>query len=191
MSRRLQTRDYTSPGLYFVTICANFKRSVFARVVAKSVQLTALGQIARESWVTIPSHFQCVNLHAFVVMPNHVHGIIEIGATGLAQHAAPLQGKVRTAAPLAASLSTIVRSFKAEVTRRSRLELNWEGEIWQRSYFDRVIRDGREFSNASRYIAENPLKWEWDRENLKTKAMADKSRLAQHAVSLQRNRPSK
>ncbi len=123
-------------------------------------------------------------------MPNHVHGIIEISATGLAQHAAPLQGKVRTAAPLAASLSTIVRSFKAEVTRRSRLELNWEGEIWQRSYFDRVIRDGREFSNASRYIAENPLKWEWDRENLKTKAMADKSRLAQHAVSLQRNRPS-
>jgi len=108
----------------------------------------------------------------------------------VAQHAAPLQGKVRTAAPLAASLSTIVRSFKAEVTRRSRLELNWEGEIWQRSYFDRVIRDGREFSNASRYIAENPLKWEWDRENLKTKAMADKSRLAQHAVSLQRNRPS-
>jgi REP element-mobilizing transposase RayT len=121
-------------------------------------------------------------------MPNHLHGIIEIDAKGLAQHAAPVRGKLPAATPRDASLSVIVRSFKAEVTKRGRLELNWKGEIWQRNYFDRVIRDGREFSNASRYIAENPLKWEWDRENLEVKAMADSDRRAQHAVPLQRNR---
>ena len=189
MSRRLQTRDYASPGLYFVTICANFKRSVFGRVIGKSVQLTPLGQIAREIWVAIPSHFEGVRLDAFVIMPNHVHGIIEIAGSGRAQHAAPLQGKRLAAAPRRASLSAIMRSFKAEVTRRGRLELNWEGEIWQRNYFDRVIRDTREFTNASRYIAENPLQWEWDQENLKARAPVDKSRLAQHAAPLLRGRP--
>jgi putative transposase len=121
MSRRLQTRDYASPGLYFVTICANFKRNVLGRVTGKSVQLTPLGQIVHEAWLAIPSHFAGVSLHAFVVMPNHLHGIIEIAATGLAQHAAPLQGKMLAAARQDASLSVIVRSFKAEVTRRGRL----------------------------------------------------------------------
>jgi REP-associated tyrosine transposase len=192
MSRRLQTRDYARAGLYFVTICANFKRSVFGRVIGSNVRLTALGEIARQTWFTIPSHFEGDSLHAFVVMPNHVHGMIEIGATGLAQHAVPLQGRLPAAVTLGASLSAIVRSYKAEVTRRGRLELNLKGEIWQRNYFDRVIRDGREFSNASRYIAENPLQWEWDRdrENLKAGVVADKNRLAQHAVPLQRNRQS-
>src|ERR1700680_4851963 len=188
MSRRLQTRDYTSPGLYFVTICANFKYCIFGSVIDGNVQLTPLGQIARQTWLQIPSHFGSASLHAFVVMPNHLHGIIEIGAKGLAQHAAPVQGKLPAATPQDASLSVIVRSFKAEVTKRGRLELNCKGEIWQRNYFDRVIRDGREFSNASRYIAENPSKWEWDRENLEVKAMADRDRRAQHAVPLQRNR---
>jgi|SRR6266852_5080589 len=82
MSRRLQTRDYASPGVYFVTICANFRRSVFGKVIGSDVQLNPLGEIARQTWVTIPSHFEGVNLPAFVVMPNHVHGIVEIGTTG-------------------------------------------------------------------------------------------------------------
>ncbi len=59
----------------------------------------------------------------------------------------------------------IVRSFKSIVARRAHKELRWTGPIWQRNYFERVLRDGKEFSDASRYIAENPMKWEWDREN--------------------------
>jgi REP element-mobilizing transposase RayT len=58
-----------------------------------------------------------------------------------------------------------VRSFKAIVARRAHEELRWDGPIWQRNYFERVLRDGKEFADASTYIAENPKKWEWDREN--------------------------
>ena len=185
-SSRLTNRDYSLAGFYFVTICADYKRCTFGKVKGKGVQLSALGRIAHESWVDIPYHFIRVNLHEFVVMPNHVHGILEIAA-GLAQHAAPLQKKETSAAKglRPESLSTIVRSYKAEVTRRAHVELNWEGEVWQHNYFDRVIRDAREFLNATRYIAENPLKWEWDRENARATKTAREG-LAQHAAPLQR-----
>jgi REP element-mobilizing transposase RayT len=122
-------------------------------------------------------------------MPNHMHAIIEIADTGLAQDAARLQGRQATAAQnlLPGSLSVIVRSFKAEVSRRGREELHFQGRIWQPNYFDRVIRDGREFSDASTYIAENPLKWECDLENPSLAATQhEKARLAQHAARLQR-----
>ena len=191
-------RDYSAPGLYFVTICANYKRCIFGRVSQTSVELSALGRIASECWTAIPFHFARVNVHGFMVMPNHMHGIIEIVTVrpaqqgsrkvreeGLAQHAVPLQ-ETQTA-PLRlqpGSLSVIVRSFKAEVTRRGRLELNWKGEVWQRNYFDRVIRDGQEYSDASHYIAENPLRWIAERERLER---TDEERPAQHAVPLQRS----
>jgi putative transposase len=190
MSRRLKTRDYATPGLYFVTICSNFKRSVFGRVVGNSVDLTALGRIARETWIAIPAHFACVKLHAFVVMPNHLHGIIEIRALELSQHATSVP-EVNNCLPRGLqypSVSVVVRSFKAEVTKRARLELNRNGEVWQRNYFDRVIRDAREFSAATQYIVANPLQWEWDGENLMGKSSAADKRLAQHAVPLQGNR---
>ena len=186
-SSRLKERDYSDPGFYFVTICANYKRCVFGSVIRQAVELTLAGRIPRESWAAIPSHFARVKLHAFVVMPNHFHGILEIAETRLAQHAVPIQGKQRIAGLDPSSLSVIVRSFKAEVTRRARLELNWRGEIWQRNYFDRVIRDGRELADVSRYIAENPMKWEWDRENPQAKITPEGKGLAQHAVPLQRS----
>src|SRR5260370_31632598 len=130
---RLKHRDYSAPGLYFVTICANYKRCIFGRVIRSRVELTAMGRIAHESWTMIVSHFAQVNLHGFMIMPNHMHGIIEIAATRPAQHAVPLQGRRPSASLRPGSLSVIVRSFKAEVARRARLELDWRGEIWQRN----------------------------------------------------------
>jgi len=188
---RLKTRDYSLSGLYFVTICASQRRCVLGRIEKEQVELTALGHIARESWIAIPLHFARVNLHSFVIMSNHLHAIIEITATGLAQHAAPLQGRQqrRSQGVQSGSLSAIVRSFKAEVSRRGREELHWQGRIWQPNYFDRVIRDGREFSDASRYIAENPLRWERDLENPSVDGVSSaKARLAQHAARLQGTR---
>ena len=162
---RLKHRDYSSPGLYFVTICSDFKRCIFGAVEGEKVRLSTLGRIAQESWMAIPSHFARIQLHAWMVMPNHVHGILEmVQAFVVAQHAAPLQEPCTIAAdPVPGSLSAIVRSFKAEVTRRARAELNWDGEVWQHNYFDRVIRDGQEFSDATRYIAENPMRWQWQK----------------------------
>jgi len=171
---------------------------LFGRVEEQVVRLSELGTIVRESWLAVPTHFGGLQLHEFVVMPNHIHGIIQIvmeagdlsrwgggqlaiedgvgvetGArtdgeikdrnkTKTAQHAAPLQAQKRQDLSRleAGSLSVIVRSFKAAVTRRARAEMNWRGGIWQNGYFDRVIRDGKEFADVTRYIAPNPTRWE-------------------------------
>ena len=79
-SIRLNNRDYSRPDLYFVTICAHERRSVFGRIELSSLVPSALGNLARESWVAIPHHFPQVVLHEFVIMPNHLHGLIAITA---------------------------------------------------------------------------------------------------------------
>jgi putative transposase len=130
-------------------------------------------------------------------MPNHIHGIVEISQQTLAQQAASLQGtidiqpEVRRMASFGQdgrrtpSLSIVVRSFKADVTRRAGIELQWKKEMWQQNYFDRVIRDGREFANVSRYIAENPMRWQIQGQRSKTDQGA---RRPQRAAALQRDR---
>ena len=160
-SIRLQGYDYSSQGLYFVTICTHERRCTLSRVVDNHLELSQVGRIVRECWMEIPSHFPSVRPHGFVIMPNHLHGIVEIVAKLGRSKAAPLRGHRVTAA----SLGAIVRSFKAAVTKRAHIELRWSEPVWQRNYCERVLRVGQEFSDATRYIAENPLKWESDREN--------------------------
>ena len=153
-SIRLPHHDYAAPASYFVTICTDGKRCLFGRVLQGSVELTELGHIARENWVAMPSHFASVNLHTFVVMPNHVHGIIEIGRRVGAQRAAPLPAALDGRRVVEkASLAAIVRSYKAAVTLRARRELGWKGEVWQRNYFERFLRDGQEFADAADTLA--------------------------------------
>jgi len=177
-SIRLDHRDYSLPGIYFVTICAHERRCVFGRIAEARVVPSELGRIVRECWVPIPEHFAQVELYEFVIMPNHMHGLIAItrkaaapalttpGPLVGAQHCCALPpGGLGQAAVTPGSLGAILRSFKAIVARRAHKELAWISPIWQRNYFERVLRDGKEFSDASRYIAENPKKWEWDREN--------------------------
>jgi len=185
-SRRLRTRDYSSPGVYFVTICSDFKRCAFGKVAKGKVELSAVGQIAEQAWVALSRRVPGIRLCSHVVMPNHVHGIIEILPGKLAQQAAPLQrgGTAKLSVRRVSSLSIIVRSFKADVTRRAHSELNWMGEIWQHNFFDRVIRDGREFSNAERYISENPVRWEGQQKRW-AEDEATRNKSAQQAAPLQ------
>jgi putative transposase len=101
-------------------------------------------------------------------MPNHLHGII--GLTVGARYIVPLDRRARTPEkfqkPVKSSIPTIVRTFKAAVARRARKELETgSSDIWQRNYFERVLRGGKEYADASRYILENPVRWEWDKEN--------------------------
>jgi len=202
-SIRLKGHDYSAAACYFVTICVDGRRNAFGRIVGGGVELSLLGWIARENWLAIASHFANVNLHQSVVMPNHVHGIIEIAgrvgdrekslmsetsANG-AQLAAPLRAPALPAGKRGVekgSLSAIVRSYKAAVTLRARRELGWRGEIWQRNYFERFLRDGREFADATRYIAENPSRWEWDGENpeARSASLNGSADGAQHAAPL-------
>ena len=163
-SIRFPGYDYSSEGLYFITICTHEKRCILGRIVNARVELSCIGCAVRESWVSIPLHFTWTRLHGFVIMPNHLHGIVEICAKLGRSGAAPLRGgsvaKVR-----AGSIGAIVRSFKSAVARQAHETLKRHGPVWQRNYFERVLRDGQEFSDATRYIAENPLNWEFDHEN--------------------------
>jgi putative transposase len=186
-SRRLKQRDYSAPGLYFVTVCSDFKHCTFGRVVEKELELSPLGRIVEEAWLALSRRISGIRLHAHVVMPNHIHGIVEIVQQERAQQPAPLQraagsGQGYRRTP---SLSIIVRSFKADVTRRAGVELEWKKEIWQHNYFDRVIRDDKEFTNASRYIAENPIRWQIQGQRMKASHEAGR---AQQAAPLQRDR---
>ncbi len=158
-SIRLKEYDYSA---------ASERKCVLGTFHEGHIELSKLGETVRECWLTIPRHFAKANLHEFVIMPNHLHGIVEIVAVG-AQHAAPLLGKDSDARNPAfvkhASLGAIIRSYKGAVTRQARRELGWHGDVWQRNYFERVLRDGQEIAEARRYIAENPMMWELDQEN--------------------------
>ncbi len=192
-SIRLSNRDYSAPDFYFVTICALQSRCIFGRILNAQMEPSRLGRIVKECWAAIPVHFAHTRLHAFVVMPNHMHGIVEIVRRVGAQHAAPLQEmqtvEDRRCQVHPGSLSAIVRSFKSEVTRRARLELSWLGDVWQRNYFERVLRDSRELADASAYVVENIKNWVIDIENLQRKQNVAASEAgAQQAAPLQRER---
>jgi putative transposase len=164
-SIRLPGYDYASPGAYFVTVCAHGNGSVF--------DVLELRDAVEEAWRQIPLHFLNARLDEFVVMPNHVHGIVWIVG---AQHAAPLPG-TRTLAVKAGSLGAIVRSFKAAAARRVNEIRGTPGAaVWQRNYYERVIRNEDELSSIREYIHLNPLGWELDRENPHHGASADYAR---------------
>ena len=173
-SIRLQGYDYSQPGGYFVTIVTYHRDLLFGEIVNEEMQLNDLGKIADECWYTIPKHFPNVELGAHVVMPNHVHGIIVItnsrGGTikssfpVRAQHAAPLQTPQQQPNVKPGSLGAIVRSYKSAVTRRIGREHNITG-IWQRNYYEHILRDHKDWDRIHRYIESNPSMWEDDEEN--------------------------
>ncbi len=124
------------------------------------------GAAAAEYWAAIPAHFPNVELDAFVLMPNHLHGIIVITPVG-AQHAAPLQSEAGHLNVKPGSLGAIVRSFKSATSKAVHALPDGQAtQIWQRNYYEHVIRNERELQAIRRYIELNPIRWELDRDNL-------------------------
>ncbi len=159
-SIRLPGFDYSQIGQYFVTICSFEMRCIFGKVEDRKVRLSPIGEIATELWLEIPNHFPEVTVDPFIVMPNHLHGILTIR---WARHAVPLQEEYHPEGfrkPVQGSVATIVRSYKSAVSKRVRKALESRTmDVWQSNYFERVLRDGKEFGDASRYILQNPLRW--------------------------------
>jgi REP element-mobilizing transposase RayT len=171
-SIRLPGYDYSQIGQYFITICAHEMRNVFGKVANGAVLLNVIGRIAFDCWREIPEHFAHVELDAFVIMPNHLHGILTIRWSHATQSCrsiedghgcpVPLQPSLeRFQRPSVGAIPTIIRSYKQSVTYLARQRLTKPSlAIWQSNYYERVLRDGKEFSEASRYIFENPMKWQ-------------------------------
>jgi REP element-mobilizing transposase RayT len=159
----LQEYDYRWAGAYFVTISTASAKPIFGEVVGEEVSLNQFGTIASSLWEKIPAHFPAVQLDQFIVMPNHIHGIVwirdkhtdqvDVGA----QHAAPLrQDKLQVRA---GSLGAIVRSYKSAVTRQLRLIAGKDDlVVWQRNYYERIIRDDQELNATRHYIQNNARK---------------------------------
>jgi putative transposase len=171
-SIRLPSYDYSQIGHYFITICAYEMRHVFGTFANGAVVLNVVGRISLDCWREIPEHFAHVEIDAFVIMPNHLHGILTIRRS----HATSIRGSIedghgcpvplqpsleRFQRPSVGAIPTIIRSYKQTVTYLARQRLTRPSlAIWQSNYYERVLRDGKEFAEASRYIFENPMKWQ-------------------------------
>ena len=155
--------DYARPGFYFVTICTKEKEEILGKINGNTMSLNDLGCIIRECWLDLPNHYSLCRLHEFAVMPNHVHGIVEIVAgsiVGAGLRPARLDKPARSY-----SLTEIIRAFKAFSARKINQKYPDGLFQWQRSFHDRIIRDKGELTAIARYIIENPRNWSDDEEN--------------------------
>jgi putative transposase len=161
--------DYARPGFYFVTICTKEKEEILGKVDGEIMELNDYGRIIQECWLGLPDHYRCCKLHEFVVMPNHVHGVIEIvggSDVGVNSYVGAGFKPARSSSSHPASLSEIIRAFKTFSSRTINQEYPDCFFQWQRSFHDRVIRDKNELTAIGRYIVENPHHWSEDEENL-------------------------
>lgn len=168
-SIRLKGYDYTQPGAYFVTICSYQRDEIFGEIINGEMKLSALGEIIHEEWLRSAKIRREIQLFddEFVIMPNHIHGIVRIIETVGADGVRPNYGRAHAMRPnvfprrAPRSLGSFVAGFKASVTSRAKRELNITG-IWQRNYYEHIIRDDTEFKNIWNYIDTNPLHWQKD-----------------------------
>jgi REP element-mobilizing transposase RayT len=184
-SIRLQGYDYSQAGLYYVTIVAYQRECLFGEVVDGEMKLNRYGEIVQWEWLELPKRIRYIELGGFVVMPNHVHGFLVfrdpvLGATRpdlTVTHSgkAGLHNKVPDdiggsplppRGPKPASLGAIVAQFKSRVTKRIWKTPEMNGTpVWQRNYYEHIIRNEREMENIWRYIESNPAMWNDDDEN--------------------------
>ena len=159
-SIRLTGYDYSQAGAYFVTVVVRDRSCSFGSVVDGAVQLNDTGRLVRDSWEWLAVRYPYVTLDEYVVMPNHLHGIIAMTD--------PCRGGSRTAqTPVRRQpLGRMIGAFKTVSTKRLNLARRTPGRpIWQRNYYERVIRDDEELAGVREYIVNNPTQWELDKYN--------------------------
>ncbi len=147
---RLKDYNYSQPGAYFITICVQERRNMFGEVIDGCMYVNSVGTIAQSVWEDLPERFPGVELDAYVVMPNHFHGIVIITDTASL-----------STARCTTALGEVVRTFKAVTTRRVHLA-NIPEFSWQQKYWDSMIRNERHLQTLRQYIANNPTKWTQD-----------------------------
>ncbi|TET35089.1 MAG: transposase [Planctomycetota bacterium] len=178
-SIRLENYDYSQAGAYFVTICERKRRCIFGRIINGAVRLSQIGKIVQEVWLRSEKVYKNVSLDEFVIMPNHIHGIIvineDVGArprlarnNKRASHG--LAPTIKAIAPPRGALGRVIGQFKSSVTRQiNKTRKSNPIYIWQRNYYDRVIRNEDELNYIRQYIIDNPVNWDFDRENPRAK----------------------
>jgi len=165
---RLKNYDYSLDGYYFITIGSKNRNNIFGEIINNEntvgallacarIELSQIGKIIEKQWRNIPNQYNNIKLDHSVIMPNHIHGILVINK--------------RAQASSAPTVSQIIRSFKSKSTMEylkyiNDNNLNIPGKIWQRSFYDRIIRNERSLNAIREYISNNPENWEKDIDNL-------------------------
>ena len=163
-SLRLKDFDYSQTGAYFVTICTQKGKSILGNVIGEEMVSNEYGRIVKQSWNGLSSHFWNIEIDWFVVMPNHIHGIITLDDACGGGVPPPM---VEATSPLQKpKLGQIVGYFKYQTTKLINEIRSTPGfRVWQRNYYEHVIRNEEKLNKIRYYIQTNPLKWNLDREN--------------------------
>jgi REP element-mobilizing transposase RayT len=160
-SIRLPAYDYAQPGAYFLTVVTHQRQCLFGEIVDGRVLLGGHGEAVEQEWLRSTQIRREIQLDPFVVMPNHIHGIVIIGE--------PIDVGAHGRAPLhraPQSLGSFVAGFKSAVIKRiNELRGTPGATVWQRNYYERIIRDEEELNRVRQYIADNPARWQQDPEN--------------------------
>jgi len=162
-SLRLQNYDYSRPGYYFVTICVYQNRKIFGNIVGAGpcagpkLNLNKFGLMVQSIWSDIPKFYPNIEIGEFVVMPNHFHGIVIISENN---------GRTQGSAPTL-PLPDIIQRFKSLTTTRYCHMTNLSTKLWQRNYYDHIIRNEQSLRQICLYIKNNPAKWDMDEYNPK------------------------
>jgi len=169
-SIRLKGYDYTQPGAYFVTLVTWQRECLFGEIEGETMRLNPVGELVQHAWLRLPSFFP-IRLDAYVLMPNHFHGIICMGEASAARVIPSIKIIPADASPQPpkgtqpGSLGAIIQNFKSTSTRRAnRINASRGLPVWQRNYFERVIRDEAELARIVAYIQANPSRWQEDKE---------------------------
>lgn len=188
-SLRLGGFDYSQPGFYFVTFVTKYREPLFGQIHHGEMEYTRAGNIAYEQWEILPAKFPFIVLDGFVVMPNHLHGILIIHEDMDRQvgekHSEPMNPvEMRRSSECFSptinpydfeshkdgtrshSLGAIIQNYKSITARKVNAYLQTPGaNIWQRNYYDRIIRNQDELEKIREYILNNPSRWDEDGEN--------------------------
>ena len=168
---RLQGYDYATNGAYFITICSHKRQQTFSKIINNTVELSPLGIFIRDEWEKTTAIRGYVTVTESIIMPNHFHGILFIhehaGEPGhlpqTGNHLYFPEGYRNKFGPQKRNLSSIVRGFKSAVTQRARFS-GLPGKIWQRNFYEHIIRNEQELSRIACYINNNPFAWNEDEE---------------------------
>ena len=150
-SIRLKGYDYSKEGLYFITICTQHHKCFFGKIVNGKMHLNAAGKMIEIEWLKLCKRFSNIILHKYVIMPNHFHAILEIDTS---------TGK---------TIGDMMKAFKSITTVKyidGVKNNNWprfNGKLWQRSFWEYIIRTEKAYQNISNYIIKNPKKWQTDK----------------------------
>ena len=164
-SIRWKGYDYSLPGGYFVTICTHNRECILGDIVDSKMRLNDFGQIVCEQLLSLPKRYDHASVESSVIMPNHVHAIIVLSEIDSRDVGAGFETRPYTQAPFPTrhALTEIVRGFKTYSARTiNRLRESPGRSVWQRSFYDRVIRDEREWMTFRWYIENNPARWAED-----------------------------